>query len=446
MSSILHKWKLHRPIFFQAFLELLMCLPILLFIGLSVLSKSFLTWWMLSLPLVFLIGYVFRLSVKGARWKSVVFAIVFGLSLSLIPMSNLVSFCILFILYICITYRGSLYAERDYDELFKIQFLWAGALPVYFVGAFFYQYFDRLKPFSFLVTSAGIAILIITLFLSNSEMLKKASYSKETRPTINKMLKRQNRLYISLTILLIMILTNLSMIKEGLWLLTKMIVKGIVLFVSIFKSEKVEEEKVPEINQPVMPPAEEESRSMFATTLLQIIDYALYGLVILFLVFIGYLLIKKVKLFVRDLYDKFIRLLKRIVTRSEGTDGLNLYTDEKENLVDLKEWKQQWRSQLEKYMSSFLKTRVNWEKLTNNEKVRYVYRQKLKNHRIQSAVTKLSDTPHEKITKLREQYPEEDIGLDKLDRLYGQARYGNVELTEQELKAISSYFHEKNNE
>ncbi|WP_062047017.1 hypothetical protein [Bacillus sp. JCM 19034] len=211
--------KRHLQIVMVGILEYLLLFPLLLTIALLALNEDIRSLWLFTLPFVFALAYfISTLITSNKRIVSVMTITIMSLIIGgLFCIFTSISF-FLWPIFICIytfiMFRAFAYREYDIDDLFKVHYFWTVALPCYFVGYFFYEHIEQLNQYRDHFQVAGILTLLVTLFISNHSMLRRATYSKEKSPVIGRSLTLQNRLFMVGTIVLLFLLANLGFVRD----------------------------------------------------------------------------------------------------------------------------------------------------------------------------------------------------------------------------------------
>ncbi|GAE30595.1 hypothetical protein [Halalkalibacter hemicellulosilyticus] len=370
----------HWRVLFTGALEYLMIFPIFLAISIFALSADIQAWWLYTLPLVFAIGYFIR-NVRSDQKRIVYLAIILSISFVLPALLNhfisisMIVWIVLSIIYVTILYRGLAYGEEDIDDLFKAHYLWAIAFPLYFVGYFFYTNIDLLIPFTNTFQLAGFVVFVLTLFVSNSSMLRRATYSKEKRPVIGRSLRIQNRLFMLVTIITIVLLANFGFIREVLIMLRNGI-SSVVIFFLTFSSPNEEKEDYadPQLAESVLPFDETGEASFIAKFFEQMVIYLGIIAAGVLLIVALYFINRKIKSFIKNIILYLKKMMTRIISGDDSTDGVNIYVDEKENLFSIKKWVKSKTNDVKHVVATITERRVKWDSLSNVEKVRFIYR------------------------------------------------------------------------
>src|SRR5690625_2329705 len=364
-------------------------------------------------------------------------ATVVGILSSLIFIDHLLSL-LLIIVHPVIAYRGMLYVGRSWNSLLPISFSWVAGSVIYFIGFFLFRNAVKLNPFFEVFTICGLLMIFIMMFVSNSTHLKSSTLSKENKPFISKGIKRHNRVFLIITIALILILSG-KMIRDGLW----KILKAFLQWIFSSGTEPGSEEPIEEPPPPDLPPLEEsKGPSAIAQILDLIMTYAMYIIMLIVGIIFVLLLIKRSREWLQQIIRKFISFLKRLVSRFDQHEDYVQFVDEKENIFSWQEWKENQQRKMQNIFNVF-KRQPKWDSLTNEQKVRFIYRHLLKEH-IKTDYD-ISQTPRETLAKIQESLTvsEHEQLIDKLREAYEQTRYGEKNIDNLKIKEIYLLIHDK---
>lgn len=423
----------------QGMVEYLIVFPIFLLIAVYFISTPLLWMWIGSFPILFLLGLVFRrFTLDKKRWTYLLYTLVIAAMLSLLFINTIVSIVLTFLLGCVALIRGCLYAERRWNELFSSSYLWIIAFPIYFVSYFFFRYVETLVPYSDVITWMGLLMLAFTLLISNSEHLKTATLSKQNKPFVSPALKRQNQLFIFITLLIIIALTNLKVIQAALYGLISKTIHSIIWFFSLFGSDEPMEEPPKTPNNEIAPTMEQGEPSLLAIWLDRIMTVIIYVALIAAGLFLLFYLFKKFRGLLYRGYQWLVNFLNQIFSQKEQDDLHHSYVDKKESSMDWKSWRKNKQEHAKELIASLFKRSPRFEDLTNQEKVRYVYRQLLVQQTKQGYTVKSNYTPHETISELENRLPGRGEELLQLEKEYAKARYGNEDSNNTKLEDFSS--------
>ncbi|MCI3919204.1 DUF4129 domain-containing protein [Paenibacillus sp. TRM 82003] len=373
MGNDRSRWSRHLV---AAYIELLLLLPV--WLGLDAYFASdgypFGGWgryvWILSLPLFSAVGVAAGLR-WNALWQRLAASALIGAAGAYVLadasywLSTLAAFAIVF----AVTLLGASIGSRWIDP----KWYWAG-LALYFVAAIAYPRIESLSAAVPWMTGAGIVCLALALFATNGRLLRDASLAKEHAAAVPTALRRHNGLYMGGILIVVLTLTALFGNAFGNALLTALR----WLLRLLFSSEPVEEpEQLPPPPPPTnqgLPQLPEGERGWFGL-LLDIVGYTVAGAVILAVVGYGaYWLYKHSGGLVRTWLSRLAALLRRGGRDEEAT----AYTDEETTVFS---WETVGRRLRDSWLGRFASRArgERWEEQRSNaERVRYLYRRRLR--------------------------------------------------------------------
>ncbi len=424
------KNKLH--VFLTPILALWMDTSILFPIALSLYLYAF-----TSLPFVFfggllaaayLIGTVVRklliqrnriVSLLLALFISVAFAI---LSMLLFTELNTLSAVLYGLLITVSGGRGVFAAERPLISSFPKLYCYS-SLVLYFIFYYMYGKIVAAQSFQHYLLIAGLITIPTIFLLTNSELINEASREELKDSTSMPMVRKNNRILITITIVIGLIIAGFDKIKDGFLYVLKVIARFIMYVL----------QKLMELRQSTgggqggpsgdgaleLPPAEARPSSPFWDAVVQIIGTIFLIALLLFAI---YFFTKQLIKLWRFIIAQIKKLMESGRWSGGPSDG---YDDEKESLLDWKSIRQNYADSLRNWWEGIRSSEPKWSQLTDNrQRVRFLYRQLIL-QAIDSGFRFSSyRTPKETIHEL--------VDLDKLNQdtaalmenLYGEARYG----------------------
>lgn len=416
----------------QGLYEYLLFFPIFLMIGINFIAEEKLVIWLALLPILFVIGLIYRLNFTEQKWW--VYSIL-SFGLGLIP-----SFVfgeiwwitsMLIIIHTAIIFRGIMYIGRTWDNLLPISFMWVGGFGIYFFGSIIFYTMDKLTRYFPHVTIGGAIIVVTTLFVSNNWHLRASTLSKDKKPFISNAIKVQNIFFISVTIIIIAFITYGNVIQDALI--------GTIRTIVSFLIGKQEN---PEID-PLPPPPSQSTTdlpiddvpepSFLAVLLETIFIYISYIIIFLSLIILILFTIKKTREMILKGIQTTINFLKQIVKRFTRNEKV-IYVDEKESLFDFQDWMKERQENFRGFVQSAFKRKPNWNSLSNKEKVRFVYREFIQRELKDDII--LSQTPRETLDKIIFSALTDPNLVEKLKVVYEETRYGEQNIDDEQIKEI----------
>ncbi|WP_062047015.1 DUF4129 domain-containing protein [Bacillus sp. JCM 19034] len=129
-------------------------------------------------------------------------------------------------------------------------------------------------------------------------------------------------------------------------------------------------------------------------------------------------------------------LVNRLLPGDDRTDGVNIYIDEKESLLNVKSWFKNKANNVIQFVTTVSERRIKWSLLTNSEKVRYIYREMVMGQIKRGFVYRKDLTAHEVLSKIKMKQTEDSQSLQKLDQLYNAARYSDKPIEERKVMEV----------
>lgn len=422
-------------------IEFLVVLPVILMTGVYFIDNSSLTMWMLTFPFLMIAGLIFRIIIPSKKeWVYLSFSVITS-SLTTFLIVHSIPLILLSLLYgITLTYRASKYSVNHRNELFPSSYLWVIGLPIYIVGYLVFRYKELLVDYLSVVSWAGLILLIVTLLSANDEHLKAATLSKKARPMLTKTLKRQNRFFIVFTIIFALLLTNLHLIQALVYQAIYQTVKGIIWLFTLREKNDSPPEEQPQQSQSFFPAEEAVEPSLLAIWLERIMYVVVAIFLIGLVIFIIYILIKRFGAGLRRSFSWISRFLNQLFGQKNDEFVNQSFTDEKENIFDWNAFKTKQKEKITNAINKVYQRQPNWQRMSEENKVRYIYRYLLREQVKHGYSYKPSFTVRETIGELQEVHPEHLNELKMLSEIYEQIKYGNkkdvVESNIEELIAL----------
>lgn len=163
-----------------------------------------------------------------------------------------------------------------------------------------------------------------------------------------------------------------------------------------------------------------------------------FGLFYIFLavaaVTVVLLLVKKTRQWMKKLFRVVLNFLKQMTTAPDVLEETS-YRDEKESVFDFEEWKKQRKEKMKGFVRQVLKREPNWKKLSNEEKIRFVYRKLIEQEsdRIEYQTTK---TPREMLQEILSADFTDESGIKQLTTLYEKVRYGEQDIDAKSIDVV----------
>ncbi|GGH76809.1 MFS family permease [Pullulanibacillus pueri] len=424
LPMLLRKWG-------QGIVEELVFFPILLLIAIMIVPLHYIWVWLGSLLFLFLMGLLLRKYLNGKRrgfYLLIIFLINGLVSLLVMPHTWLT--LPTFLIGLVVTYRGIIYIEKEWEEVFPLVFLWI-SLPIYFVAYLVYRYIERFSPYLSLITWAGSLCLIVTLFVTNHRHLETATLSDSKKPILSRTLKRQNRVFIVITLIVLFLIASFHWIAFLFSQIVSYIVSGVAWFFSLFSHDRPPEKPLTP-STPQFPQMEQQKPSAWAEIFEKVLMIGVYILIIAAILFLLYWLYKNTRKWFSKLYARLVRFLNKLFHTSSFEHETAAFIDEKESLIE--DWRKASQHKIKQWFTRF-KREPGWEDLkTNQERVRYLYTKTVLNEIKKGYQYKPSLTAHETLKEIGRDKSYLEPKEELLDKMYNQTRYSPLTIDDREIK------------
>lgn len=432
--------------FFQGFAEYLFLFPVILYIGATYVYVHDLWTWLLMFLVIFILGLLVGKGFQNIKkWFHIFVAILVSLTTTYFFLSeSLIGSVFFLMLYFLAFYRGVLISQNNWSEIFSPSYLWGIGFPVYFISHFLYRYQSLYSQYLELLTLAAILFIISTFFVSNSEILRSATLSKQKKPLINRSIKNKNRLFIVLTFLLIIFVTSFGIFQRILSFVGGILISIIqsIRYFSFFDEVGGEDERsggmISDGGLPEIEVSEPSKFFLFMDEVTRYTAYAVYLIIAVLIVYIYYKRIRGIKF--KDTFRSMFTFFNQIFSSSKQNDEDDIYIEEKESIFDFKEWRSNGQKRVQQFVQKFLKQDAKWDKLTNREKVRFLYRQVVSTQIKNGYRFQPSQTPSEVIDSITQDTNTQKTSLNQLNVSYSEARYGRGEIADETVDYLSPIF------
>jgi hypothetical protein len=427
---ILKKWC-------QGLVELLMAFPIILAIGILLVPTSRMWIWIGSLSFSYLLGlltakYIIRK--KGFIQNSVNFLIAAIISYLSVGINISIMFCL--ILGIYVFRRGMNLAEKDWEKLLPVNVLLFGII-VYFLAYFFYKSNTAMSSYMPAIYWSGVLYLFVTLLIKNTSQISQANLSASEKRSFSSSVLHRNRLIISVTFALILIISGFSQIKDALSNMLKAFAKWLFLLVG----SRTEQEQVlygpPAIDLQGLLGLGVNAEQTKTSLIIEKIAYGVAILIIaLLLYFLFRVVFKKIYHLVLKLVNLIMNYLLRNTSNISETDD-NDYEDEKESL--LKSLSGSYANKFKNWLKDVMEREPKWKDLKDNkERIRYIYRIILFKSVMAGYPYKSYMTPKETSADLSKWNKGKGYDLKESANLYNKVRYSDLEISDEDVERVSN--------
>lgn len=408
------------PMILPILIEWIALFPVFMWVNGLILSEEFEGFKWFYLILFYLCGQIIGRLTKNKVIELVGLLVVsIGLIVVLFEFQSIWQVVFLLCFVNLLLFRGTLYSNVEQNSALSLQVLWVFSLPTYFISYFFFRFTTNFNYDEQLLSWMGMAFVITLLFLSNSDHLKHAALSKHKEKQVEPTINRQNRIYIICLFLVVLLLTHFNIF----WSIIQTLLRTLFTIFSWLSPEPSLTER--QVTEPrgenMLDYIEPSEPSLF----FEIIEMVLkFFTLVIFIGLILFALIKfvpKVYLVSKQLLHHLIKILSKVFQKHEQETPL-IYEDEKESLLDWKDLQQRVVQKTNQFISRF-KRQPNWDKLSDKEKVRFLYKQFVLQSRHSGYEYSPSETAHEFIKRVGSSGPLSKEEKDQLDLLYNEARY-----------------------
>ncbi|PAD68544.1 hypothetical protein CHH83_13345, partial [Bacillus sp. 7586-K] len=116
------------------------------------------------------------------------------------------------------------------------------------------------------------------------------------------------------------------------------------------------------------------------------------------------------------------------------------YIDEKESLLDLNKLQSKVKEKVKGLFRNRFYQQPKWEELSDHDRVRYAYKQLVKNQILQGYQFQPSNTSTETLNDIIMRVESKRLELNTLIKSYSKARYGNKPLSSDEVEIVKALF------
>lgn len=416
--------------FLQGFVECVLFFPVLFIPAFYLLPESFRWLW----PALVLAGYVLgytggRIFKLNRRFKAFLWNCLVSISLSVaflgVELALAYSVPILFIA----GYRGSRMEQMSWNLMFPGTYFLIG-LILYGVSSFILSFMDSFQDGISALTWMGAAALVLTLLIVNRQSVLDETLPGKDQPVLERRVLRYNRWFIIILLILIGVVAFLPQLQQ--WISD--LARGIAAWISgLFGSGAEQAPEPPSMAEPPpeMPLMDEEPKP--PSKWLKVLEQMLiYGVFVAIGIGMMYVLFRFGKV-LPALYRKISAWMNKRMNRQGVQPSLG-YEDEVENIEHDPASKR-----LRRLLSGVRfggRHREGEEKDHPNQKIRQMYRRILSRSIREGYNWKAALTPRETESDLKGWDEQNDRIPQSLIELYEEARYGNRDITREEVERL----------
>ncbi len=314
--------------------------------------------------------------------------------------------------------RGYRFRYVQWDVLFSHSF-YVSSICLYFVTPLIFMFFPELKIYSVYLYWTGLYCIIHALFTFNSKQVELASQNTQVGQLTALNVRRANRIGTGVVVIILFITINIDRLLQ----MVKSFIYGIMAWLNEIlsrpnKDQPPEPDELPPVNSGGMDMPEIAEKSLLREILDMIIYYIGYIIVfVLTILFLYFLIIK----LIMPMFSRFFSTAKLTRELQVG------YLDEEEKIE---------APQLGKWFRELIQRGPDRrEPQDNRERVRYLYRDILQAAMKRGYEFKRSQTPLEIERNWQSLKPKQRLPS-RLMTLYNKARYGEVQITDEEVKKL----------
>lgn len=427
LGKILIKW-------LQGMLELLSFFPVIFTIGIWLIPKEI--WiWISSLAFFYLIGLILgRYLLKKPRYTHFISELIIT-SLFAWLLADSISLIVLIITFGCVILDRSIrFSGMPWDHMFPVIFLWIGLL-IYLAAGLIYNFVPVLQPYFSYLAWAGLAYMITTLFIINSEQLKTAYLPEKNKaPAVSSLIQKNNRILVLLTMALVGIVSNFNRLRE--WVtkafkeLLKTIIRIILYILDIMYKPVTGTDQPPGQDSIDMLPQEiKEPHWIFKVLELLFIIIAI--IMVFILLWYGIRILYKL---CKKLFNHLMSILKDRLSFQEETG----YIDEKESLMSFADIGKDYMNRFQTWIKKLMEREPKWEELVDNhEKIRFLYRNLILKCIKGGYIYKEYLTPKEIGRDIQDWIRKKDDNIDDLINIYDTIRYGSKDIDDKKVNKLA---------
>lgn len=434
------------------FVEILCAMPILATLGIVLLGEfgSNFVWWFLgTLPVAYLLGMLVKavLPEKVAFLRFIALVILalgltyysLGIRFGVIPQIIPAVF-----VYAAAVLRGFSYATGKWRNVFPRELVWISYI-LYCVALFMYRELGQAGNMDTVYYTPllvmGVINVFLTMLLSNMDMLKEATLSEDEH--VSKTHQLFNWGLVAIGAGLILLVTFADRIKNFFEKAATLIAGGLLyIYNAVFNffnssSGTGEQGESVDLSELLGDAKDTTSHANdWVSVLIKVVAFVAIAIFAAFLLYkIGKLLVKLYKIIYAKIKANF---------KGEVTEQSSGFYDTEEKMLSLKDLGQIYSDKLKDWLKERRHKEPAYGELkTNRERIRYIYRNYIFRRIGGGYQYKPYLTPKETVadaeTTVKKGKKAEDAGI--LAEAYGEARYGEAELADEEVAVLKKQFY-----
>lgn len=412
--------------FMQAIIELIFILPLLLIASLSIFPGDKLIAVFLGFPMCYLAG-IFLCRILKTRHKTVYYFsyMMLGAAASLLVfgLSAPVALFFYWVMVSILVHRGVHITNTSWIKQSPLT-LFGFQLAVYFASYFVFLIAEDFRPYLYIIKAGGVASVFLFLIISSFDQLKLAILSDGPKKYIPNSLLKSNITISLLLFIFILVISQIRQFWNAIWMVLKPVLGTVTSILTYLTSITLSDKKIA-IGNHDLPPAEEVASK--SNIIYEIILGILGAAVVVIMAAMTITVTMRLASF-------FVKWFSGKLNISEGKDTALGYTDEKENL--LKSGTNRFGIFKKKLFVRNIKE-SGWKDMkSNNEKVRYIYKQTILRFIKMGYGFRSSLTPVEVGIELDGLYSKDNSDIIAIAMLYNKAKYGSENISDRELESL----------
>ncbi|MDF2714287.1 MAG: hypothetical protein K0R28_1212 [Paenibacillus sp.] len=422
----------------QGLAELLLFYPVLVALYIIVRHPSLeFPLWLAVLSVVYTLGYSFHYAFPGVKqWQALLVAFAVPGLFAWLAAGPTFGIVLNYALWAFGWIRGRQNRLWGWESSFPSGLLFIGMFG-YFIASFLFPYFLVTWHYAPWVTGLGIPALALTLYRGNSSTLDSESQgtNDEKKPIVGYETRWRNRALVLAVFALIVFIASFRTIAGAAKQAASFLFHGMLdllrMLLGLFVQETTESTPPPKepFTDDLLAQGEP---SAFALLMEKVIYWV--GVVLLLAVTLGALYV------VGTLAKRWLRRFmgwygERLETAPEAG-----YVDEKQSLLDAREWALDRARQLKQRFDGLFRKEPGWEDFADNrERIRQAYRRLLLGRIAGGYGHDTTRTPRETGEEMGRQSP---LGKDEtaVIRLYEEARYGSIDVSDERAAQAKALF------
>lgn len=423
----------------QILLELILVMPVMMLITVYAVPTWGNGWfWFVMLPSCALFGWgmssLFHFK-KEALWLIGFLLCTAGIYIATGPHQR--EILILYVIGYAAFARGyRVTSSSNRYQFIENSTLYTLGLILYVVIFILSLFLPELKQLQGMLAAMGAAALLSVAFLLNRRMLGKVNYSDMNQVSVPQHVLHMNKRYVMIFLAAIFTISLLifSSVMGGLW----RVIRYALSLLSSQEQEPVQEEIADEPVNPLelLPIGEEQGTSPFWEWMEKIMIASVYVLLVCAIILLIVWLFRNL---IQRWFPRLWAVLKQFLTREREEAADEDYRDEHFNTLEWDKLKNELKLPFHQLIHRFKRKPEKLSDYPNNrERVRFLYRSKLREAAVKGYEPLESHTSQETLAEIAKLTANENERkqLSKLALSYDAARYGDAELKDDQVQPL----------